>query len=633
MALRDIHKKLYQDKTKIERKPIVDEFSPLTENKGEVSMRKQTGFTKEQDEKRQKIKIIKSKILMIGGIVLVGLILVGLGFWGFAKYREGLFAPEKVAVIITGEENLTSGEKATFKIQIENKNKVDLEDATFRINYSDELTPQVNNLFIKKEYNCVEVKTGKIKAQNKKDYEITFDVFGSEDTQIYLEGTISYQPSNFKSFFEKKGQFSSIIRSSVLDLVLISTKEAASGELIEIKAILENKSDKHFNEIKLKMDYPENFNFKEGNPAPFENSSIWLIGEMKPSERKEVVVLGTVIGMPNMDKKFKAILGGEKDGEVVTHTIAEATTRITNPRIQTELLMDEKSEFTPVNAGQVLKFKIKFKNTSEEPLRDLVLTENISSPVIDKGSFVMDRGHYDGQKEQIFWKAGDISKLKVLDPNEEGEVEFTCRIKEKFPIQSDQDKNFVIKTKTEIESLDIDSPLGQNKKISSGESSIKVNSKLVFSVSGSYSDGEISNRGPFPPELGKETTLTLRFNLLNTSNELKDVVLKAALPSGVMWKNNFQPNMSGVEFNERTNELIWKVGAMEVGSGFITPVKNLAFQVGMTPSENHIETGLYSFRLLNSVKVTAFDTFTNQNIEINPIEIGKGFKVSQLTDY
>lgn len=635
MSLKDIHKKLYQDKVEIERKPVRDEFSPRTEDEGEVSVEKQASLTKKQNEQSKKrFSFLKGKIAIIGGIVLIVLILTGLGFWGFAKYRESLFAPERVLVTITGEEGIKSGEKTVYKIKIENKNKVDLEDASLRVNYSEELTPQENSLFVKKEYNCVEVQIGKINANSNKKYEVVFDVFGAEDKQVFVEGTISYQPSNFNSFFEMKGQTSSIINSSVLDLALVSTQEVASGELMDVRVVVENKSENSFKKMNLKLDYPEGFDFKEGNPAPDVENNTWLIEAMGPRERKEIVIHGVVVGMPSMDKRFSAILSEKQEGgKFIKHAVAEETTRITNSRIQVELLMDKSNQFKPVNADQVLKFKIRFKNTSDEPLRDLVLVEKIASPVIDKGSFVMTKGYYDGDKEQIIWKAGDVSKLKVLNPNEEGEVDFICRVKEKFPIESEQDKNFVIKTQTEIESLDIDSPLGQNKKISSEEFSIKVNSKLVFNITGSYSDGEITNQGPFPPELGQETTLTLRFNLLNTSNELRDVVLTAPFPSGIKWKNNFQPNMTGVEFNERTNELIWKVGAMEVGSGFITPVKNLAFQIGMTPSENHIQIGLYSFRLLNSVKVTAFDTFTNQNIEIHPVGSGKGFKVSQLTDY
>ena len=152
-----------------------------------------------------------------------------------------------------------------------------------------------------------------------------------------------------------------------------------------------------------------------------------------------------------------------------------------------------------------------------------------------------------------------------------------------------------------------------------------------MNVSFAYNDGEIPNTGPVPLRVREKTTLTGRMNVLNTSNDLKNVIVKTSLPPGVSWEDNFIPRDPGVEFNSRTNELKWIIGSMDAGVGFISPVKSIAFQVGVTPSENQVEESLI---VLDQVFVNALDTYTGNPVkyDFNEFSLGQSDDVPNRVD-
>jgi hypothetical protein len=121
----------------------------------------------------------------------------------------------------------------------------------------------------------------------------------------------------------------------------------------------------------------------------------------------------------------------------------------------------------------------------------------------------------------------------------------------------------------------------------------------------------------------------MRFNLRNTSNDLREAVMRINLPAGVSWENEFLPGDEKIEFNERTNELFWKLGTISAGTGFFSPVRDLVFKLGLIPSENQVYPSPASIELINGIKVTAFDTFTEESVEYT----FNNFKVGQLSDY
>ncbi len=644
MPLKKLHEKLYyKDKDK-KKKKIKTEYSNSENSQGAsfkkreplLNWERETLLKKEKPDFRKEEQNIEDKkkfrlYLIIGSVVFISLvILIGLGIVFYGKYKESLFDPERVIVDIIGTKEIDSGRECSYKFKITNNNKVDLGHSKLKIDIPSELELKENE-FTELELATAAINIGKIKAKGSKEYELNFNVFGAKNSQIYLKGILDYQPEGFNAFFESRNQIDLLIKSSALQLDIVASQEASQGELVEYRIYIENKSKKPLKNLVLNAEYPEEFSYYSGEPQSFSDNHIWRISEIEAFQQKEIVIKGTLKGSIDAVKKFSAVIGvGSIGDNFTTLNKAETNIKIIKPRVEINQTINGKSDLKSVKAGDVLKFVINFKNTSEEPLRDLILTEKMESRVIDEASYILPRGgHYDEEKNTIIWKASDISQLKNLNPQKEGQVAFRVQVKEILPVENEGDENFIIQASPAIESLDVDSPLWENKKIGLGAVSLKVQSKLLLEISGNYNDGELANEGPMPLAQGEKTTFTLRFSLLNTSNDLKDVVIKTALPTGVTWEENYLPQETGVEFNERTNELTWKVGSLKAGTGFRIPVRSLAFQVGVTPSEYQLEEGDKKIGLINQIKATAFDTFLGENVEYDY----KEFRVLQINDY
>ncbi len=325
-------------------------------------------------------------------------------------------------------------------------------------------------------------------------------------------------------------------------------------------------------------------------------------------------------------KIFKGELGREQGGAFVAYVKEEDSIKV----VPSRMIIEQTADKEIVSVGEEIKFSVKFKNTSGFPLSDLILKTHLDSRVIDKEKVAVRNGFYDSEKNENYLEGFRVAKIKKHRTRRRRRGKFSIWVSEKLPMENENDKNFTIKVWSEIESLDIDSPLGQNKAVRSSQLELKVSSKVLLSVSGYYNDGEFENSGPIPLEIGKETTFSIHFNLMNTSNDLKNVIVTAALPAGVAWKNNTaSAKMGEYEFNPRTNELKWIVGNLDAGVGFISPVKTFSFQVGVTPSENQQKAS--DVKLLNDLRLTALDTFTEKEIRLNLLEL-KDFSAADISD-
>jgi uncharacterized repeat protein (TIGR01451 family) len=458
-------------------------------------------------------------------------------------------------------------------------------------------------------FNNAKVQIGQVKAKDSYEFEASFESFGPRDRQVYLNASLTYQPSNFSSDFEKSVQKSILIKSSPISLTIVPIQEAASGELAQVEIIVKNDSTKTYGNLELRVDYPEGFTFTNSDLVPIKDNRVWNLDSLDAKDQKKVTISGIIEGSPESLKKFTAVIGETRDDDkFLTFTEIEGSVKIVPSRVE---IIQKIEDPDKVYAGEEVLYSISFKNTSDVALRDLVLTEYISSEVLDKSFMETNGGYYDSDKNAIIWRAAQVPVLKLLQPQESGTVNFKIKMLENFPMKNENDKNFTIRSYAELESLDVNSPLWQNKKIVSPERIVKINSKLILNTRVVYEDSDIPNSGPIPPRAKTETTFTVKWSLMNTSNDLKNTIIKTSMPPGVNWKNVYLPNDPGIEFNERTNELYWRVGTLDAGTGFISPVRTLSFQIGVFASENQVGE---TIDVLDRIRAEALDAFTGNEV-------------------
>ncbi len=610
-----------RDKEKSEEKP----FFPSDIREDLIKIKEEEEKKAKEDPLKEKNK--RKKIIVAIGVVVTTLIGGTILSFMFLKYSAGVYKEEKIELSIEGPGEVKSIEKSKYIIKITNNNKLDLEEGRLVISYSENLFLEEKSYLLKESIKSSRIDVGTIKEGATAIFEIEATPFGTRDSKIDLGVTFRYRPEGLSGFFEKKSNQTLIIKSSSLGLVVLPlTKTAASGETTELHLVIKNESEKKLENLLLKMEYPEGFSFSSSEPAPQKENRIWEIMGLEPGDQAKIILKGNLIGEPESVKIFKGELGKEQGGTFLVFVREEDSIKM----VPSRMIIKQTANKEVVSAGEGIEFSVKFKNTSGFPLSDLILRTHLESRVLDEKKVLVKNGFYDSDKDEIIWKASELSKLKNLEPEEEGEANFSVWILDKLPMENENDKNFTIKTWSEIESLDFDSPLGQNKSIRSEQVELKVNSKAILSFSGYYNDGEFENSGPIPLEIGKETTFSIHFSLMNTSNDLKNVIVTALLPAGIVWKDKTASvKMGEYEFNSRTNELKWIVGNLDAGVGFISPVKTFSFQIGVIPSKNQLDGT--NVKLLNELKLTALDTFTGVEIKQDLLE-SKIFSIADISD-
>lgn len=615
MGLDDLNEKIYKEPEENLRKhegDVYDPFQKQHEKSETLHQEKSWGgyWDNLSDYKRRLLKI---------GVAVVGAVIVIVGItMAVIQYKESLFSEEKISISIEGPENVESVAATSYIIKYKNNNKVDLLDAEILLNYSENFRPEQNENFQAENVTNGKITVGTIKSRSEGSVELKGRFYGPKDFVVYLNATLNYKPSNFNSLFQAKTQRGIAVKTSPLFLDITAPLEAPSGDKVEYVIDYKNFSDQYLDNLRLKLEYPQGFIFSSADPAPSEGNNFWYLGALDKNGSGKVKISGILNGEYKNGKIVKAIIGMiNEQGEFVSYTEKEKNTKIAGSPLSVTQIINGQTDFS-VDAGETLNYRIGYANKGDIGLRNVIISLEINSPILNFSQLKLKGGSYDAARKMIFWKASDVPDLAILPPGKSGEILFSIPIVSSVPIVTENDKNFTFYSIAKIDSPDIPTTIGSNKVISSSRLEMKLNTKVIFAAIGYYNDWGIPNSGPIPPKVGEKTTYTIHWQISNMSNDVSGVKVVSSMPSGVRWENKLLPANENIQYNERTNQLIWEVGTLKNGTGIISPKREVSFQVSITPQINQVgETA----GLLHSSVLTAKDTFTGKDLRIEEKEI------------
>jgi hypothetical protein len=443
-----------------------------------------------------------------------------------------------------------------------------------------------------------------------------------KSSQIYLDSVMTYQPSNFSSFFEKEEHYAMDVTDSVLGFSLVTEDDLSEGELAVVRFVLKNNSNEELKNLMLKLDAPESFKITEGDFNDFENneSGLFRVGDLSSGEEKVLEIKGSVEGDVGSVKNFECLAGIEEEkNKLSLLTSDSAAIKIIPPRVELNQIAKDKDD-NVANPGEVINYEITFRNNSDKPLSDLILRQDVEGDIVNRSAIQSGRGYYDDKEKQIIWRASDVPELKHLNPGEIGKVEVGIPVRTDYEIWSEEDKNITFKTRARINSLNVGSDLRENKTIYSNETEFKVATQFDVDVNIVHESEKFDNQGVFPVNNQEETEFTVNLNVSNSYNNVRDAKIYLTLPSGVVWKDNYEATGGKVDFNSRTNELEWTFDSVSYATGHLEPEERLAFQIGFTLSVANRESESDRVDLINNINYECLDSFTGKKIEgrVNP---------------
>ncbi len=608
MDLDELKKRLYKKDNGLEDRPKPPaEFEPGAPSAPpSISTPQWTG-----KEQISGLSVGQKRIIWLAGILII-LGLAALAGWLFWRSQHS-FDKNQVALEIFGQERIVSGENSTYIVRYKNNTRVALKNTKLTFTFSADSNPiDKENLETRGGFPVITKTIGDLGAGQEGQMEFQTLVLGDKDSQQKFLAELSYQPSNINSDFANEAEFTSTIISVPLILNIDLPERVVSGQTLNFSLKYLNTSDAIFNNSEIKIDFPDGFSFTNSLPSPSEGNNVWILPEISSREEGKIMIQGTIEGNEGETKIFKAQFGNQKDNEFIAYAQA-----MSSPQISVSPLYVEQSsdlgENPTANLGQVVNYKLKYRNTTDVTIGPVVITLKIDSRAVDFSSINTAGGFFSSSDNTIIWNASSLPALNSLLPHAEGELSFFLKTKDKLSINLFSDKNFTISTAAQIDSPNVPLSLVGTQLTGRNQMTIKINSRLVLNVKGYYTDSLIPNSGPLPPRVDQKTTYTIYWQVLNISNDLSGVSVQAYLPSYIQWQENIYPKNENLIYEPATGKIVWQIGQLSSATGILTPVRQVAFQVGLIPSL--AQAGSRAL-IVKNAQVTGKDNFTETNLQV-----------------
>lgn len=619
VPLEEIEKKLYREE--FERKKREEKARPEPGRGEEAGPRFESWEREAAGEPvaRPKFEILIRppknwrRLILIFSFALF-LVLVGGGLYFWYVY----FPQNKVEITFSGPKEVRAGETATYLFRYRNNTKTILRDAEVTLRYPQGVvvlngvdTPPAGGLpFVKKSLGNVG-----IGSEAEETFPLLF--FGEPPITKRLEASISYTPANLpRSRLENKGTLDVAISALTLNVDLALPNRILAGEPFVFNVNYRNNSDFTFPDSRIIVDWPDNFVFLDSDLKPSQGGNVWFLGTLGAYSEGKIEIKGVISGEVSQAREFKARIGIWRLNDFLTFRETTSSVFITGLPLTLSSVINNSADYI-VKPGEVLNFRIAYKNTGDIGLREVVLRTEFTGSMFDFRTVEVEGGSFSSRDNAITWNAGSWPAFSVLEPGEEGEVAFRIRVKSDYPVSSSADKNFVLKAKSTLTSPTVPAYLGLTlKQISvTGEVAARVRTELRVLARGYFRDpqGVIRNSGPLPPKVGEVTTYTAYWFISNPANDAENVMLRTTLPAGISWTGEVRIPFGSASpvYNDRTGEVIWSIGRISAGAGITSPAYQAYFQVAAVPSVNQIG-NLIS--IINETEFSGQDIFTGVDL-------------------
>lgn len=562
-------------------------------------------FNKKEAQKSAKRAF---RIVILGGVAVA---LIAAFVYGFLRWWE---QPD-VGLTIEGPAQVRAGDRILYEIIVENPGRSALEDASLIVRagsgviLSDKQDLRILRLDFPDTLDAGAIRRERIEAY----------FLGKQGDTRELEISFSFRMPNIASPFAKTERITAKIAESAVSLNLNLPKQTLANNDFEFSYEWKNISGIAISHVTVELSYPENFIFTGAEPAP-EDEKRWRFDELAAQETQSVSVSGRLDAAAGETRSVRASLFGRVRGEQILLGEMSADISVTENPIIIAMSVNGKMSYN-ANPGELLDYRITFKNNFSETLRDIVIVAKLSGEMIDVKSVSSD-GAFDPRNMTVTFHGGNSPQLLFLDPRESGSVAFRAHLLESF---LDGLKNPTVSASAEMTASVRARNAGIEEQMSAAASvEAKVNGIAMLSSQVLLRDAntDFAVIGPWPMVANQTTQMTVRWDVTALANDFENIIVSTTLPGGVSYLGNATGNISGTQViaNPRTSRIEWQIPRLTVYQS-----RDLAFQIGITPKAANIGAPV---GVMSAVAIIATDVFTgNRSAFETP-----ALKSDELTD-
>lgn len=531
-------------------------------------------------------------------VIILAVLIGAAGFW---YWQRNPYSKEILKLEILGPNEIETFQEIEYTVKYKNNGNVRLEEPRLIFEFP-EYTLSAEGGETAERQELGPDKLGDIYPGEEKTLKFKGRLFGKEGDVKTAKASLNYQPKNLKARYESTTTFTTVIKSTPLTFDFDIPSKVETSRSFKFALNYFSSLNYPLTNLGIKIEYPSDFEFLESNPKSLEKTE-WDVPLLNKAEGGRIEITGKLLGEIKEQKIFRAFLGVWLENEFIPLKETTKGVEIIKPSLFVFQRINGQDQYI-ANPGDLLHYEIFFRNIGEDPFVDLFLVARLEGKAFDFDSARNDSGQFNKGDNSIIWDWRDVPKLHFLGQGEEGKVEFWINTKKEWEIKNPQDKNFTLKNSILISRV-------------KEEFETKINSKLALSQKGYFKDEVFGNLGPLPPKVGEATTYTIIWQVKNYYNDLRNVKVKAVLPSNVSLTGKIFPESetSKFAFDSGSREIVWTVADSEglpAGTGILNTAPSVAFQISLTPSLQQI--GGFA-NLISEAKISGEDTWTETIIE------------------
>lgn len=624
-SLDDLKKRLYKPKESFKERERKD-FSLRPEDTNDTpSEWEHLKFESSEEviniskEMLAKIKQKKRKRNIVIFIISFLVILTAAGFFAYDFYIRGgglgFLSMENIEIIMETSDTANAGDKFFLPVIFKNNNKIDLEDVNVTIDYPEGSEPlnKPDVLSLKERRKVGLIPAG---AEAREDFEVF--LYGEENSEHEFKITVEYRLKDTSAIFEKKAEKKVVISKTALSIFIEAPTDVSEGKELNFKVDIISNSAGFLKNMAVDIEYPPGFEFLEASPAPQKGTTRWRLGDIMSGEKKTISIKGKAPQRNFYPEGNIVVSAGSlnKDNDMVIYSRKSSILSIKKSLLSVDIKIKDKSDEVNVLSGEKLEVNLEWENNLPVGVNNVVLEARINEGenILDMSSIEIKNGNFRSFDNTIVFDFPTFPKFSYLESGEKGTLSFLVKIKKDLPIKKDTDKNFKIVFYGKLFTNHIPEEYKNIEIAGESEITAKIISNFQFSQKGYYSLGHFKNSGPIPPKVGKETTYTIKWSLVNFSNDAADVSVSATLPNYVKWLNNtFSDSKLGdISYNEETREVKWILNNLKAGTGIVFPAEEISFQILFFPAEAHLGS---SQIIISKAESLAKDIFTGVGLK------------------
>ncbi len=608
--LESLKRKLFSRDESLVKKPRENTFSQqsfgVNEDWAEVENKEQATPKKPVINFRAPTSLFKK--FFIGAVLFSVLAVIYAVVMLYAG--ENTVSTERVKITITGNAYTAGGEELPIDITVKNENSVSIDSADLVIEYPRGSSTEDTSNYERKRITLTSISPGEEINEH-----ISVVLYGEQGTTKNIRARLEYTVRGSIATFTKEEVYPIQINTAPIALTVEAPIEGVSNQpyTFTVKALV---SSTHLaaNTI-VHVDYPPGFQFSDATPKPILSNNVFNLQKSSVGAENVITINGRLIGI-NGDKKAFRVAVGESDPNdqakvaIAYNSLVQEVT-IAKPFIDAHLTLNGKDdeEFI-VDSGERINAKIEWSNNLPATVNDLEIRAKLSGNALNISS-LSSNGFYDSNTNSIVWDKNTVSNFATVQPGAHGtlSLQFASASLLSGPNTVLSDPNIVVDIS--VKGSQPNEGVSVKEVNSSEKKTFKVATDLQLSGKTLYSTGPIQNSGPLPPKAGVETTYTLEWKITNTSNKASKTEVRATLPANVTFVKKDPSSTEDLTYNDTTREIIWDVGNVARGAGFVIPAKVVDFQVKIKPSTSQVGT---TPGLLSEATLTAHDLYTDTDI-------------------